>query len=81
LKLNLDTFEDQARDADLALVYFSGHGSTFENQSYLVPSDAIFDELRRAERSVIPVEDVLESTASVDSRLAEAALIWPADTC
>jgi PQQ-dependent catabolism-associated CXXCW motif protein len=62
---DLDTFEDQARDADLALVYFSGHGSTFENQPYLVPADATFDELRRAERSVIPVEDVL-------SRLREA---------
>ncbi|GLS19424.1 hypothetical protein GCM10007874_24410 [Labrys miyagiensis] len=56
---DLDSFEDQAREADLALVYFSGHGSTFENQPYLVPSDAVFDELRKAERSVIPVEDVL----------------------
>jgi PQQ-dependent catabolism-associated CXXCW motif protein len=56
---DLDSFEDQAKDADLALVYFSGHGSTFDNQPYLVPADAAFDELRKAERSVIPVEDVL----------------------
>jgi len=56
----LDNFEDHARSADIALVYFSGHGSTFEDEPYLVPADATFDELRQTERKLIKVEDVLK---------------------
>ncbi|GLS19249.1 hypothetical protein GCM10007874_22660 [Labrys miyagiensis] len=56
----LDRFEDRAKDADIAIVYFSGHGSTFEGLPYLVPADATFEELRQTERKLIRVEDVLE---------------------
>lgn len=55
----LDTFEDSVRQSDLALVYFSGHGSTFNGQPYLVPADAAFSEIRKTVRQLIPVEDVL----------------------
>lgn len=55
----LDRFEDRVANADIAVVYFSGHGASFEDLPYLVPSDATFDELRQTERKLIKVEDVL----------------------
>jgi WD40 repeat protein len=55
----LDHFEDHAKVADIAMVYFSGHGATFDDKPYLVPSDATFDEIRQTQRNLIAIEDVL----------------------
>ena len=55
----LDTFEDRAQKADVALVYFSGHGASFDDLPYLVPSDATFFDIRKTVRQLVKVEDVL----------------------
>lgn len=39
----LRDFSDQARDADVAIVYFAGHGIEVDGMNYLVPTDAILE--------------------------------------
>src|SRR5207302_11046479 len=36
-------FEDAASEADIAVIYYAGHGIEIHGQNYLVPIDANFD--------------------------------------
>ena len=40
MKRALRDFADQARDADIALVYYAGHGIEIDGANYLIPTDA-----------------------------------------
>jgi uncharacterized caspase-like protein len=59
----LREFADRAQDADIALVYYAGHGIEVDGQNYLVPVDAklerdtdIFDEGFSLDRIMLAVE-------------------------
>src|SRR6266550_3634209 len=59
----LRDFEDRARDADVAVVYYAGHGMEVDGTNYLIPVDAklerdtdIYDEAFPLDRILIAVE-------------------------
>lgn len=52
-------FADLARDADVALAYFAGHGATFGDIPYLVPVDAEFKSLAAMPYELVPLEGLL----------------------
>jgi uncharacterized caspase-like protein len=43
LRQTIDNFSDLARNADVAVVYYSGHGIEVDGLNYLIPVDAILD--------------------------------------
>ena len=59
----LRDFSDQARDADVAVVYYAGHGIEVEGTNYLIPVDAIlerdidiYDETFSLDRILVTIE-------------------------
>ncbi len=59
----LRDFADQARDADIAVVYYAGHGIEVDGGNYLIPVDAalerdtdIYDEAIALDRVLIAME-------------------------
>jgi uncharacterized caspase-like protein len=59
----LREFADQAQDADIAVVYYAGHGIEVDGQNYLVPVDAklerdtdVYDEGFSLDRIMVAVE-------------------------
>jgi uncharacterized caspase-like protein len=68
LKINemrraLRDFSDRARDADVAVIYFAGHGIEVDGTNYLIPVDAtlerdidIYDEAFALDRVLVTIE-------------------------
>jgi uncharacterized caspase-like protein len=59
----LRDFADKARDADIAVIYFAGHGIEVDGTNYLIPVDAmlerdtdVFDETFALDRVLVAVE-------------------------
>ncbi|WP_338690098.1 MULTISPECIES: caspase family protein [unclassified Bradyrhizobium] len=59
----LRDFADQARDADVAVVYYAGHGIEIDGTNYLIPTDArlerdtdIYDEAFSLDRILLAIE-------------------------
>jgi uncharacterized caspase-like protein len=59
----LREFADQARDADMAVVYYAGHGIEIDGTNYLIPTDArlerdtdIYDEAFSLDRVLLAIE-------------------------
>jgi uncharacterized caspase-like protein len=59
----LRDFADRARDADIAVVYYAGHGMEVDGTNYLVPVDArlerdtdVYDEAFSLDRILVAVE-------------------------
>ncbi|WP_338701410.1 caspase family protein [Bradyrhizobium sp. 26S5] len=59
----LRDFADQSRDADVAVVYYAGHGIEIEGTNYLIPVDAtlerdtdVYDEAFSLDRVLLAVE-------------------------
>jgi uncharacterized caspase-like protein len=59
----LRDFADSARDADIAVVYYAGHGMEVEGTNYLIPVDAklerdtdVYDEAFSLDRILLAVE-------------------------
>src|SRR5204863_4520087 len=59
----LRDFADRARDADIAVVYYAGHGIEVNGSNYLIPVDArlerdtdIYDEALSLDRILIAIE-------------------------
>jgi uncharacterized caspase-like protein len=59
----LRDFSDAARDADIAVVYYAGHGMEVDGGNYLIPVDArlerdtdVFDEAFSLDRILVAVE-------------------------
>jgi uncharacterized caspase-like protein len=59
----LRDFADQARDADIAVIYFAGHGIEIDGTNYLIPTDAalerdtdIYDEAFSLDRVLLAIE-------------------------
>lgn len=62
-KRALRDFADRARDADIAVVYYAGHGLEVDGSNYLIPVDAklerdtdIYDEALSLDRILIAIE-------------------------
>jgi uncharacterized caspase-like protein len=59
----LREFADAARDADIAVVYYAGHGMEVEGANYLIPVDArlerdtdVYDETLSLDRILVAIE-------------------------
>jgi uncharacterized caspase-like protein len=63
LRAGIADFVDEARDADVALVYYSGHGIEAGGADYLVPTDASLATPQTAGESLVPVNDLLDQLA------------------
>jgi len=55
----LDEFTEAAYDADIAVVYYAGHGLQVDGHNYLIPVDAELEKASQLQTRTIPVEDVL----------------------
>ncbi|MBZ9997576.1 caspase domain-containing protein [Mesorhizobium sp. BH1-1-4] len=59
LARDLDRFAEDARDADVAILYYSGHGIEAGGENYLVPVDADFSALDAARERLVPVSALI----------------------
>jgi uncharacterized caspase-like protein len=59
----LRNFEDQVGDADIAIVYFAGHGLELNGTNYMVPIDARLASDRDARDEAIDLDRIFESVA------------------
>jgi len=57
----LRDFVDKTGDADVAVVYFAGHGIEVDGVNYLIPTDAVLDRDRDIYDEGLPLERVLVS--------------------
>ncbi len=71
----LGQFGDQARAAEVALVFYAGHGIQVDGRNYLLPVDARLEQERDLRR-LIPLDDMLKE-ASQASRFGLVIL----DSC
>ena len=55
----LRNFADNARSADVAIVYFAGHGIEIEGVNYLIPVDAVLERDIDAFDEAIPLDRIL----------------------
>ena len=55
----LRDFSDEVRNADVAIVYYAGHGVEIEGINYLIPVDAVLERDIDAYDEAIPLERIL----------------------
>lgn len=60
----LDDFREDAKGADVALVYFSGHGVEISGDNRLLPVDADASSLDQLEKTSLPLEEVRDAVAA-----------------
>lgn len=65
LREAIEEFIEDAEDADVALVYFSGHGIEVGGQNYMIPVDASLATPEAAGASLVPVSEMLDELAKV----------------
>ncbi|MBR0697378.1 caspase family protein [Bradyrhizobium lablabi] len=63
MRRTLRDFADRVRDADVAVVYYAGHGIELEGSNYLIPTDArlerdtdVYDEALSLDRVLLAIE-------------------------
>lgn len=56
-------FEDAAADADIAVVYYAGHGIEIHGTNYVIPVDAKLASDRDADDEAIPLDRLVDSVA------------------
>ncbi len=60
----LDDFREDAKGADVALVYFSGHGVEISGDNRLLPVDADASSLDALDKTSLPLEEVRDAVAA-----------------
>ena len=55
----IDQFTEAAYDADIAVVFYAGHGLQVDGRNYLIPIDAELEKAAQLQTRTIPVETVL----------------------
>ena len=65
LRRALEDFEEDADGADVALVYYAGHGVEVAGENRLLPTDADASSLEALKVSTLPLEDVRAAVARV----------------
>lgn len=80
LKRDLERFAEDAEEADVAFVYYSGHGIEAGDENYLVPVDADVTSLANAGEALVPISvlmDKLKRTVPVTILLLDACRTNP----
>jgi uncharacterized caspase-like protein len=57
----LREFSDKSQDANVAVIYFAGHGIEIDGQNYLLPTDAALQRDRDAYDETISLERILQT--------------------
>jgi caspase domain-containing protein/Sel1 repeat-containing protein len=60
MRRTLSNFSDQARDADIAVVFYAGHGIEVNGANYLIPVDAALDRDIDVEDETVALERVTQ---------------------
>jgi uncharacterized caspase-like protein len=60
LKRDLDRFAEDAEGADVALLYYSGHGIEAGGENYLIPTDADPSSLDEAGERLVPLSKIMD---------------------
>jgi hypothetical protein len=61
----LSKFTEEAAGADMAVIYYAGHGIEINKQNYLIPVDASLATDRQAPFETIPLDNVLTALQDV----------------
>ncbi|UWR03682.1 caspase family protein [Ruegeria conchae] len=64
MRLTLRDFSEGMADAEMALVYFAGHGIEIDNTNYLIPTNAELRSDKDVEFEAIRLETVLNSVST-----------------
>lgn len=64
LARDLERFAEDAAEADVALLYYSGHGIEASGENYLLPIDADVSSLADATRTLVPLSQVMNDLQS-----------------
>ena len=65
LRRALDDFREDGEGADVALVFFAGHGVEISGDNRLLPVDADASSLDALKASTLPLEEVREAVAEI----------------
>jgi hypothetical protein len=57
----LNSFFDKVRDADIAVVYYAGHGIEIDGTNYIVPVDALLERDRDAFDEAVSLDRIVQS--------------------
>ena len=76
LERAIGRFAVLARDADVALTYYAGHGATFGDTPYIVPVDARFESIDQMPYELEPLENMIG-----ELRKAKGVRIAIVDAC
>lgn len=57
----LRDFTDKARDADIAVIYYAGHGVEIDGTNYLIPVDAVLERDTDAYDEAIALDRILQA--------------------
>lgn len=60
LKRDIERFAEDAEDADVALLYYSGHGIEAGGENYLIPTDADLASLSDAGERLVPLSRIMD---------------------
>lgn len=60
LRRDLERFAEDAAGADVAVIYYSGHGIEAGGENWLVPVDADLSALEALDRSLVPLSGILD---------------------
>ncbi|BCG94065.1 caspase family protein [Mesorhizobium sp. 131-2-1] len=80
LKRDLERFVEDAEGADVAFIYYSGHGIEAGGENYMVPVDADVSSLKDADNAMVPISavmDELKKTVPVTIMLLDACRTNP----
>ena len=75
----LRDFADSVRDADVAIVYYAGHGIEINGNNYLIPVDAVLERDIDAFDEAIPLDRILtviEPGESQPDRPPAMEILW-----
>jgi uncharacterized caspase-like protein len=61
MRRTLREFSDKSQNADVAVVYFAGHGIEVDGQNYLIPTDAVLQRDRDVYDEAISLERILQT--------------------
>ena len=61
----LASFADEVSDADMAVVFFAGHGVEIDKRNYLIPVDAALKSDRRVRFEAVELDDVVATLNDV----------------
>lgn len=64
MRLAVRDFSEQAEDADIALLYYAGHGIEIENTNYLIPVNAELNRAADVEFEAMRLDSLISSLAA-----------------